>query len=341
MMANAKKNLTQSQPLSQRRGSIEEGIRTIDPNLLVLEELRKMRAEMKELRTELKEDIKESNKELREEMKETRAEIRKDFKRELDNVVKRMDKMNLEMNKTQKDVEKIKERTSNLEGSVTDLRQKQDYQQRKELYQDLKYRDKCVKVRGILEKPNEDLYELLLPPLAVFLGYSVEKMESECDKIFRINSVQAREKNYPRDIIICCTRTRVRDLIIQKSYDSILMIEDKEAKIYKDIPPSIMLARQKYRGLINLLRYLKVEYRWDRVEGVSFIYRQKRIKIDTLEKAKEMEIKLRRENKTKQNGLLEKGVVKNNRDETDPRKDDQKEEEDIDTVEESNLNDPN
>ncbi|XP_042305118.1 uncharacterized protein PF11_0207-like [Sceloporus undulatus] len=303
-MAPPKKTLTQSQLqlTTQRRGSLEDSIKVTDPNILLLDEIRKIRQEMIELRSELKEDIKEASQETREEIKETRSEIketrseiRKDLKKELDILGKRMDKISTDVSKTQKDLDTYKVKILELEKSNTDLVQKQEQQYWKDLNQELKYREKSIKIRGVSEKPGGNLFERIVPSLAEFIGFSLERTEWEIDKIFRIQSSQAKDKNLPRDIVVSCVRSRIRDIIIHNSYNNKLIIEDKEAKIFKDIPPAVMLSRQKYRTLVNILKNLGIDFRWERLEGLSFTYRQKRHKIDNIDGAKEMEERLRKD----------------------------------------------
>ncbi|XP_042304223.1 uncharacterized protein LOC121920948 [Sceloporus undulatus] len=298
-MAKISKGSTQSQLLltTQRRGSMEDSIKIIDPNIRILDEIRKLQQEMKEARMETKEDIRTACAELREEIKDTRAEIRKDVKKELEIIGKKMDKLTTDLNKTQKEVEQIKERTNILEKSSKELNKQQEEQKRMEWNNELRYREKCIKLRGLTEKSKEDLYERLIPALARYVDITPEEMEMEIDKMFRINSPQNKDRNVSRDVAICFARTKVRDRFIQQSYENKLWIEDMEIKIFKDIPPQIMMSRQKYKPLTRLLKNINIDFRWDRIEGLSFFYQQRRYKIDTIDKANEIEMKLRKEYK--------------------------------------------
>ncbi|XP_042299869.1 uncharacterized protein PF11_0207-like [Sceloporus undulatus] len=307
-MATSKKPQIQTQIQSQiqRRGSSEGTIKITDPIMHLIEEVGKIRQEMRELRQEMKEDLRGTNQEIRGEIKETREEIRKDFKKELDNFGKKMEKMTSDIKTTQKEVEKIKERTVELENTSRQILKKQEQQQFTEWNNEMRYRDRCIKIRGLPEKSNENLAERLIPDLAKYMGLPVETMDQEIDKLFRVNSIQAREKKIPRDIVTCLVRTKIRDQIIQKNFEEKFIVEDQEIKIFKDLPPQILAARLKYKTLTQILKHLNINYRWERIEGLSFYYNQKRYRIDNEEKAREMEKKLRRESREKEDKNKEK-----------------------------------
>lgn len=292
--------IKKTQNANQRRDSLEGGIKTTDPIVHILDEIRKMRQEMKDLRQEMKDDLKESIQEIREEIKEVRTEMRKDLKKELDIYGKKMEKMTIEIRNTQKELQEIRERTKELEDKSKKNIDKQEQQQYTELNNELRYREKCIKIRGIQEKINEDLLERILPDLAKYLGLSESIMEMEIDKIFRVNSTQAREKKVPRDVVVCLVRSKIRDLIIQKNYNTKLYIEGEETKIFKDLPPQILAARNKYKSLTQTLTNLDINYKWERIEGLTFFHNQKRFKIDNEKKAAEAERKLREKYKDRE-----------------------------------------
>lgn len=337
-MAANKKLPLQTQIQIPRRGSTEGTIKITDPIMHLIDEVGKIRQEMRELRQEMKEDLRGSIQEIRGEIKEMREEVKRDFKKELESFGKKMEKMTCEIKNTQKEVEKIRERTGDLENTSKEIIKKQEQQQAMEWNNELRYRDKCIKIRGLPEKSNEDLTERLIPDLAKYVGISEESMEQEIDKLFRVNSVQAREKKIPRDIVICLVRTKMRDLIIQKNYEVKFIIEDQEIKIFKDLPPQILAARLKYKTLTQLLKQVNINYRWERIEGLSFYYNQKRHKIDNEEKARDMERKLRREFKDNDDGRKESSTQSREwKSRTNKRKKRNEKEEDSTDIEEEGL----
>lgn len=295
----ANKKTTNISQVPQRRGSMEGSIKVIDPSLHILEEIRKLRQEMKDQRHEMKDDLKESMQEIREEIKEARIEMRKDYKKEMDSHSKRIEKIASELKNTHKEIQDVKDKTRNLEQISKELRYKQETQYNMEMNNELRYRDRCIKIKDLLKKSNEDLTERVLPDLAKYLGLTEESMELEIDKIFRVNSTQAREKKIPRDVVVCLVRSKIRDLIIQKNYDRKLFIENKEIRIFKDIPSQILVARSKYKSLTQLLKQLNINYKWERIEGLTFFCNQKRFRIDNEEKAKEAERRLKKEYRDK------------------------------------------
>ncbi|XP_042317710.1 uncharacterized protein PF11_0207-like [Sceloporus undulatus] len=299
-MAMVKKGYTQTQTLIQRRGSGSIGddtMKIVDPIAALVDEIKSLRQELRENRQEMKEDLKESIRDIREEIKEARLEIRKDFKKEIDNMGKRMDKFSSELNKNQKEIEKLKDKNNMIEKMTMEISKKQETQQSLDWTNELRYRDRCIKIRGLKESQGENLEKRIIKPLADFIKIEEEIMNLEIDKLFRVNSQQAKDKKLPRDVVICFVRTKFKELIIQESYANKLIVEDTEIKIFKDIHPQIMIERQKYKSLVLTLNKMEINYKWDRIEGLSFLYKQKRYKIDNIDIANELEEKLKNETK--------------------------------------------
>ncbi|XP_042300103.1 uncharacterized protein LOC121918061 [Sceloporus undulatus] len=71
-----------------------------------------------------------------------------------------------------------------------------------------------------------------------------------------------------------------------------IVIDDKELEVFRDIPANILKKRQEYRFLTQLLQRLNIRYRWERIEGISLTYGQKRYRINSIEKAKDIYKKL-------------------------------------------------
>lgn len=73
------------------------------------------------------------------------------------------------------------------------------------------------------------------------------------------------------------------------------MIENNEINIFKDIPPQILMEIERYKFLTQLLKNLKIDFRWEGIEDLSVMYKQRRCKIDNIEKVKDMEQRIKRE----------------------------------------------
>ncbi|XP_042312364.1 uncharacterized protein LOC121924897 [Sceloporus undulatus] len=161
--------------------------------------------------------------------------------------------------------------------------------------QDQKQREQCIKIRGLKEKDNEDLYEYLTPILAEYVGAEKEHFEQEISKMFRLNSKIAKQKGLSRDVIVYFTRKKIRDEIIQLNYEQHLEVEGEELILLKDIPLRILKKRNEYKPLAMLLRKNNIPYRWDRLEGLIFKYKTDLLRINSILKLKDFMKKHKRD----------------------------------------------
>ncbi|XP_042299840.1 uncharacterized protein LOC121917782, partial [Sceloporus undulatus] len=184
-------------------------------------------------------------------------------------------------------VEILETQTKELEDKTIHLSLEQEKERDQRAIADLKARERCLKIRGLKELQNEDLYQYLIPILADFAEIPCSELLKEVDKTFRINSKTARERNLPRDISIYFIRTRTKELILEKSYQKRLVVDKEELMILKDIPARILKRRAEYRLLTSSLKRHNIPYRWEVPEGVSFTYKKKRLRINSQGKARD------------------------------------------------------
>ncbi|XP_042309475.1 uncharacterized protein PF11_0207-like [Sceloporus undulatus] len=243
----------------------------------------------------LLEEFKSFKKDMKQEMRENREEIKEQVRKEVDKLGGKIERISEEIGEVKKEVKEVKIRACDLERTVKSVKERLQQEEGRGMQLELKYREKRFKLRGLSECANEKLEERIIPALEEFLELEDGKLETEIDRMFRINSIVARERKVPRDIVIYLLRTKIRDLIVQRSYKGKLVIENEEIQIFKDVPSQILKKRQEYKFLTRLLMKGNIEFRWERVEVVSFIYKQRRYRVDTIEKAKEMYDKLQKE----------------------------------------------
>lgn len=174
------------------------------------------------------------------------------------------------------------------------------------LLQEIRYRERSAKIRGLPEKEKERLLDSLVPETAKYLDLSEESVDLQIKKIFRINSTFAKERNLSRDTAICFTNSRIREKLCQLSYEEKMVIEGKEIEIFRDMPAYVLKKRQDYRFLTQLLQRKEIRYRWEKVEGIMVTYRHKRYKIHTIERAKEFYRKLKAQMGKEHDGELKK-----------------------------------
>lgn len=176
-------------------------------------------AEMKSSDSKILEAIHKIETNIRQEIKDSRDELRLDLKREVEDLKNTIKDVTKEVKVLDNKVKQLENKTEKLDKITQNLTRTQEYE--KEMYKmrEFKDRKKCIKIRGLKERQNENLYEELIPALAELVDCPKELLDLDVDKIFRISSSAARNRNLPRDVVIYFTRERVKDKIIQASYE--------------------------------------------------------------------------------------------------------------------------
>lgn len=244
---------------------------------VILEELKKIGMEIKV----------EISKNIKEEMKELKDEIKRDIQKEIEMFKTSISQITGEIRKINKTMTETQEKTAVLEEKISNIEKRQIEEDYYKTNIELRLQRRAIKLRGVQEQPNEDLMVRIAPALAQFIDWAEVQLDSEIDKLYRVDSWVARNHNLPRDIMIFFTRERVRDLILEINRNKKFELEDKEVKIFKAIPAQILKRRRDYGLLTEYLKHNNIKYRWEKTEGVSFTFFKKRFVINTEEKMKD------------------------------------------------------
>lgn len=257
------------------------------PDITDLSDAVGSKTELNELILQELRDFKKSFKaEIKEELKENRTEMLKDIHNEIEVLVGKIDKTNEDVQAIKKESQETNKKINFLEGKVETLEAKLSQSEQTILLLENKLRERSIKLRGVPEEKEENLFEKVIPLIARFIDMEEDYLETQVEKIFRINTKIAREKKLPRDILIGFVNIRIKEEILQQSYKDKLMIEDNVIEIFKDLPPQTLKRRQDFKFLTDILQDKDISYRWNKTEGVSVLYNQKRHLINTTEKAK-------------------------------------------------------
>lgn len=255
-----------------RRTSVETPVKTPEFDETMMEEIRKMHQETNLAIEKSKDDLK--------------AEFKRDLRSELGEVTSRLDRIDADLKQINGKVEKLETDVRKMEIKVGAMHKEQQEDQESILRLQLKQRENCLKLRGLPENVNENLYTLLTPILAKFIGESETLFPWEIDRVYRINSRIAKIKKLPRDVIIYFVRKQTKEMILRQSYDTKLIIEGKEITVLRDIPGKILKRRKEYNFLIEQLRIRKIFYKWDDLEGVIVNWKQRKVRLNSIEKAR-------------------------------------------------------
>lgn len=160
---------------------------------------------------------------------------------------------------------------------------------------ELRNKEFCLRFRGIPEFKEEELKGKIIQALATMIDWEEDRLNDEIEKIFRVNSKYAELHNKPRDVLVEFSRRKVRDLVLQTSYDIKFDINGVEIMVLKEIPVRILKKRKEYGFLTDILKRNNVSYRWERLEGLCVTFQQKRFKLTTISKAKNFLERYRKE----------------------------------------------
>ncbi|XP_042320653.1 uncharacterized protein LOC121929306 [Sceloporus undulatus] len=255
---------------NQRRLSIEMNKNT-DMNELFLEKFDNLALTVKNLSKDLNKEFISFKKEIREDLKAINQTV---------------DKLTIDVQKTKQRLEILEFRNEKLENDMSKILNKGEDELDARAMIDLKLKEKSVKIRGIPEQKDEDVNDKLIAAIANFMNRDPDSFGNEVDKLYRVNSLVAKQKGQPRDVSVHFVRKIVRDKYLNLHNESPFKYEDLELKVMKDIPGRLLQRRRSYIGLTQFLRAEGISYRWDIPEGLIFWWKRKRVYIHTPEQAK-------------------------------------------------------
>ncbi|XP_042320574.1 uncharacterized protein LOC121929267 [Sceloporus undulatus] len=260
--------LNQVSATNHRRPSFENSVKLPESYEALLEEMRRLQAETNA------------------EIFRSSEGVKREFKVELNEVSSGLDKINEDINKINGKMKSLELHTGKMEKKIDEVKNDLLEDQEQILRLQLKQRENCLKLRGLPEKINENLYTELSPILAKFIDESEIQFPWELDRIYRLNSHIAKLKKLPRDVVVYFVRKQTRNLVLQQSYKTKLLIDGNEIMILKDIPGKILKRRKDYNFLIDKLKKYEIFFKWEEIEGVQVTWKQKKIRLNSIEKAR-------------------------------------------------------
>ncbi|XP_042308410.1 ubiquitin-like-conjugating enzyme ATG10 isoform X3 [Sceloporus undulatus] len=257
-----------NQPGNTRRTSVESIPKLSDHNDALIEEMRRLQQETSK------------------EIQASRDEVKSELKAEIRQISARLDQIENEFSKMNGKIKNLKTEVQTIGEKVDQVEREREDDQDTILRILVKQRENCLKLRGLKENPNENLYTLLCPILANYVNEPEEQFPWEIDRAYRISSRIAKLKSLPRDVVVYIVRKQMRDLVLNQSYVSKLTIEDQEVTILKDVPSKILRRCRDYKCLTDVLNQQKIPLRWDEIEGLTVTWNQKKIRLNSVKKAK-------------------------------------------------------
>lgn len=140
--------------------------------------------------------------------------------------------------------------------------------------------------RGIPEEQG-DIRQQMIILIVDLVQRPPEEIDKNCYGIYRVNSEFARQKNIPRDVIVKVTTRKLIDEILDKQFKEPLHNKGKVIRILKELPKDVLQMRRNYRKITERLSSEHNRYRWQIPEGLSFIWKGKRVLIKSVDQMKE------------------------------------------------------
>ncbi|XP_015280709.1 PREDICTED: apolipoprotein A-IV-like [Gekko japonicus] len=195
-------------------------------------------------------------------------------KQEISELVKRTEKLETRTDHTEDKLQLVKDKQKDLEEAVIRLEmEKASY---------------ILRLQNFPEKKGEDLRQELGQALTEFLELETSsEVDKDIEAIYRVNSAYARRNKVPREVQIKFYRRDLKDNILKTASEKTLKVGESQIRILREIPWKVREKRFEYQTLVELLKQQNIQFRWLIPEGLFFIYKGKRYKINSLFKLEE------------------------------------------------------
>ncbi|KAJ7317138.1 hypothetical protein JRQ81_003300 [Phrynocephalus forsythii] len=193
--------------------------------------------------------------------------------------------LRLSVNQLRDQSSSVKAKTEALGIKVGDL-DKQLMSQADQLdFLELKAKEHILRFRSIQETSNEHIRERMVIELSKFLQEDRQLLDSEIDKVFRVNSRFATQNKAPRDILIFFVKKNTRDRILQLHSKNKFKIDNKDVIVLKEIPQRILQRRKDFTFLVQKLKENNISFKWENLYGLNLNYQRRNYRINTVEDA--------------------------------------------------------
>ncbi|XP_062826478.1 uncharacterized protein LOC134296189 [Anolis carolinensis] len=232
------------------------------------------------------------------EMCQELIEMKKEIKEEIGFLKK-------EMARTYKDINDLKSENLKLSKSHNKLQKKVDGLEKKnikleKLQEKLEINEKesQLRFRNIQEESGENIRKIVIKLIADTLQKEEEFIESEVDKVYRIQTNFSRRNRATRDTIVHFVKKKIRDDVLINNNRNPIYFKDKKIIVLKEFSQTILNTRRKYFFLTDELKRQKIRFRWERNEGIMAMWYGEKYWLTSEDKAKDFYQKLMKERKT-------------------------------------------
>lgn len=135
----------------------------------------------------------------------------------LENIKKEMRKLNQEVYMTSRRIQQIEGANQKMEKELQLVNE-----QNKELCQSVtllewKIMESYLRLRGIPEEEEENIYEIVLEKIAHFLEKQPEDISFNIEAVYRVNSNYVKQRKLLWDVVVWMIEKKMKDDIIEKN----------------------------------------------------------------------------------------------------------------------------
>ena len=150
----------------------------------------------------------------------------------------------------------------------------------------LKEREANLRLRNLPELEEGSLKDYIVKEFSVFWQLEEKDLQTFIVKAYRFGAKGKKNPKRVNDCMAILQDRFQRDQILDLHYKNNLVVHHKKVIIYKDIPRYFLNLRLNYNDLSTALRLKNIPFSWEFPQGLTFKYRDRRIRIKSFEDKK-------------------------------------------------------
>lgn len=193
---------------------------------------------------------------------------------------KTLQQMNLTLSKSM-------ERITGLESKVSLVEKRITAHEEELIKREMELASCTIRIQNVKYVKGENLYDIAADILAPLANLTKEEMLREFHLVHRAHTGFTRSHNQVPELIIKCVRRAMRDYIFKDPDINKCEYNGNKLVILKEVPWRIRQRRKAYKDLTKRLHKCAISFRWLIPEGVQFVFNNKTIKLDSMQKAQD------------------------------------------------------
>lgn len=119
-----------------------------------------------------------------------------------------------------------------------------------------------LRIQGVMQQKDEDIYETAIECLAPLANFSKEEMSREIDQVYRLHTAVTRRMNKLPELIVRFCRRCIKDRVLKATLGHQLDYQGTPITILKDTPWKIRQLRRQYQKINNVAKVKKFVHKY-------------------------------------------------------------------------------